>query len=181
MCAMKALSIFCVVAALAAGCASWRLQTLRSARFVDDDGNYIHVDYARDTEEHRSTFTLENGVRVPYSSRNAMRVELPDGTTFIAYQNMTPAGTLYKSDDDEWEFFESGAGCIVAQLAKDKSGYIPRFRGTLCATVRNPMTDGELRLKKERNEKWKMNPDARLDVPTKLKANPNGPVGLQNP
>ena len=139
MCAMKALPIFCVVAALAAGCASWRLQTLRSARFVDDDGNYLHVDYARDTEEHRSTFMLGNGVRVPYSSKNAMRVELPDGTTFIAYQNMTPAGTLYKSDDNEWEFFESGAGCIVAQLDEDRSGYVTRFRGTLCATVRNPV------------------------------------------
>lgn len=181
MSAMKALPILCAAAVIAAGCASWRLQTLRSARFVDDDGNYIRVDYARDTEEHKSTFTLDNGVRVPYSSRNAMRVEMPDGTTFIAYQNMTPAGTLYKTEDGEWEFFESGAGCIVAQLSGDKSGYVPRFRGTLCATVRNPMTDGELRLKKERNERWKMNPDARLDVPTKLKSKPDAPAGGRKP
>ena len=110
-----------------------------------------------------------------------MRVEMPDGAAFIAYQNMTPAGTLYKTEDGEWEFFESGAGCIVAQLAKDGSGYVPRFRGTLCATVRNPMTDSELRQKRERNEKWKMNPDARLDVPKKLKSSPEGPLEAQRP
>lgn len=161
---MKALPIFCA-AALLAGCASWRLQTLRSTRFVDDNGNYIRVDYCHDTEEHKSTFTLDNGVRLPYSSKNALRVEMPDGTSFIAYQNLVPVGTMYKTEDGKWEFFESGAGCIVAQLAKDGSGYIPRFRGTLCATVRNPMTDSELNLKRERNEKWKMNPDARLEVP----------------
>ena len=67
-----------------------------------------------------------------------VRVELPDGTSFVAYQNLAPAGNLYKTQNEKWEFFESGAGCIVAELAKDRSGYIPRFRGTLCATVRNP-------------------------------------------
>jgi len=65
-------------------------------------------------------------------------VELPDGTRFTAYQNLAPTGNLYKTEDGEWEFFESGAGCIVARFSKERSGYVTRFRGTLCATVRNP-------------------------------------------
>ncbi len=162
---MKALSILCAATALLAGCASWRFEPLRSTRFVDENNNYIHVEYGRDTEEHQSTFALSNGVRVPYSSKNAMRVEMPDGTTFIAYQNLAPAGTLYKTEDGEWEFFESGAGCIVARLAKDKSGYVPRFRGTLCATVRNPVTDKDLKQKREMNEKWKKHPEFRDPKP----------------
>ena len=158
---MRIAKLALAAAALVAGCASWRFQPLRSTRFVDDNGNYAHVAYGRDTEEHHSTFTLANGARIPFSSRNAMCVELPDGTSFIAYQRLTPAGSLYKTEDGEWEFFESGAGCIIAQMAEDGSGYIPRFRGTLCATVRDPVSDEELKQKREMNERWRTNPAAR--------------------
>ncbi len=133
---MKALSISIACAALLAGCTSF--EPLRSNRFVDDNSNYLHVDYGRDTKDHESVAVLANGVRWPFKSKNMVRVELPDGTSFVAYQNLAPAGNLYKTENEKWEFFESGAGCIVAELAKDRSGYIPRFRGTLCATVRNP-------------------------------------------
>ena len=108
-------------------------------RFVDDDNNYLHVDYGRDTEDHESVAVLDNGVRWPFKSKNMVRVELPDGTRFTAYQNLDPTGNLYKTEDGEWEFFESGAGCIVARFAKERAGYVTRFRGTLCATVRNPV------------------------------------------
>ena len=107
-------------------------------RFVDDNNNYLHVDYGRDTEDHESTAVLDNGVRWPFKSKNMVRVELPDGTCFTAYQNLSPTGNLYKTEDGEWEFFESGAGCIVARFEKARSGSVTRFRGTLCATVRNP-------------------------------------------
>jgi hypothetical protein len=134
---MKALSIFIACATLLAGCTSF--EPLRSNRFVDDYNNYLHVDYGRDTKDHESVAILSNGVRWPFKSKYMVRVELPDGTSFVAYQNLAPAGNLYKTEDEEWEFFESGgAGCLVAQLDKDRSGYITRFRGTLCATVRNP-------------------------------------------
>ena len=130
-------SLLVAAAALLAGCTSF--EPLRSKRFVDDNNNYLHVDYGRDTEDHESTTILGNGVKWPFKSKNMVRVELPDGTRFVAYQNLAPAGNLYKTEDEEWEFFESGgAGCLVAQLDKDRSGYITRFRGTLCATVRNP-------------------------------------------
>ena len=124
------------VATLLAGCTSF--VPLRSMRFVDDGNNYLHVDYGRDTEDHESIAILDNGVRWPFKSQDIVRVELPDGTTFIAYRNMAPTGNLYKTEDEEWEFFESGAGCLVARLAKDRSGYEERFQGTLCATIRNP-------------------------------------------
>ena len=123
--------------AFLAGCASF--EPLRSTRFVDDNNNYLHVDYGRDTKDHESVAILDNGVRWPFKTKNMVRVELPDGTSFIAYQNLAPAGNLYKTENEEWEFFESGAGCIVARLAKDRSGYVPLFRGSLCATVRNPV------------------------------------------
>ena len=124
------------VAMLLAGCTSF--VPLRSMRFVDDGNNYLHVEYGRDTKDHESVAILDNGVRWSFKSKDMVRVELPDGTTFIAYRNMAPAGNLYKTEDEEWEFFESGAGCLVARLAKDRSGYEERFQGTLCATIRNP-------------------------------------------
>ena len=133
---MKTFSILVAAGMLFAGCSTF--EPLRSTRFVDDNNHYLHVDYGRDSKDHESTAVLENGVRWPFKSKNMVRVELPDGTCFVAYQNLSPAGNLYKTEDGEWEFFESGAGCIVAHLAKDGSGYVPRFRGTLCATVRNP-------------------------------------------
>ena len=131
--------IFLAAAAFLAGCATWRFEPIRSSRFVDEDNNYLNVDYGRDTKDHASTAVLDNGVRWPFKSKNMVRVELPDGTRFVAYQNLAPTGNLYKTEDEEWEFFESGTGCIVARLAKDRSGYLSRFRGTLCATVRNPI------------------------------------------
>ena len=135
---MKAAGFLLVAAAaLLAGCTSF--EPLRSKRCVDDNNNYLHVDYGRDTKDHESTTTLGKGVKWPFKSKNMVRVEMPDGTRFVAYQNLAPTGNLYKTEDEEWEFFESGgAGCLVAQLDKDRSGYITRFRGTLCATVRNP-------------------------------------------
>ena len=111
---MKALSILTACAALLTGCTSF--EPLRSTRFVDDNNNYLHVDYGRDTN-------------------------------FTAYQNMAPTGNLYKTEDGEWEFFESGAGCIVARFVKERSGYVTRFRGTLCATVRNPANATRSRLR----------------------------------
>ena len=98
----KAEKFFPAVAFLA-GCAS--IEPLRSTRFVDDENNYLHVDYGRDTKDHESVAILDNGVRWPFKTKNMVRVELPDGTSFIAYQNLAPAGNLYKTENEEWEFF----------------------------------------------------------------------------
>ena len=143
---MRTTAIFCGIALLIlAGCTSF--EPVRSAQFVDDDNNYLHVDYGRDREDHETQFTLENGVRLPFRSKLKVRVELPSGNSFIAYQNMSPVGMLYKTVDTDWEYFESGTGCIVAQMAKDRSGYIPRFKGTLCASIRNPLNEKKERIR----------------------------------
>ena len=116
---MKICGAILVAAAVSlAGCTSF--EPLRSTRFVDDNNNYLYVDYGRDTKEHESTVVLENGVKWPFKSKNLIRVELPDGTRFVACQNLAPTGNLYKTEDEEWEFFESGAGCIVAQYDKKR-------------------------------------------------------------
>lgn len=121
---------------LMAGCTSFT--PLRSARFVDDDNNYLQVDYGQDREDHESVFYLGNGGSMKFRSKLKVRVELPGGDRFTAYQNMSTTGMLYKTDDAEWEYFESGTGCIVARLAKEKDGYVRVFSGVLCASVRNP-------------------------------------------
>ncbi len=134
---MKLPHILAAAAVLLAGCATWTFEPTRSSKFVNEENAYLHVDYG--LEEHESTFYGPSGVPMPFKSKLKVRVEMPDGTRFVAYQNLAPTGNLYKTEDEEWEFFESGgAGCLVAQLDKDRSGYITRFRGTLCATVRNP-------------------------------------------
>ena len=82
---MKALSILTACAALLTGCTSF--EPLRSTRFVDDNNNYLHVDYGRDTKDHESTAVLENGVSWPFKSKNMVRVELPDGTRCATVRN----------------------------------------------------------------------------------------------
>ena len=37
--------------ALLAGCATWTFATIRSARFVSENGDYLYVDYGREEHE----------------------------------------------------------------------------------------------------------------------------------
>lgn len=125
--------------ALLAGCASF--EATRSQKFVDEAGAFVHVDYGADKEPRTSTFVLSNGVQLPFRSKLKVRVELPDGTRFTAYQRMSTAGNLYLDEDGEWEYFEQGTGCLVARKAPDGKGFLVRFQGTLCASVRNPLEE----------------------------------------
>lgn len=134
---------FKIMAALAlalfAGCVSF--EVTRSQKFVDESGAFVHVDYGADKEPRTSVFVLSNGVQLPFKSKLKVRVELPDGTRFTAYQRMSTAGNLYLDEDEEWEYFEQGTGCLVAQKAPDGKGFLVRFQGTLCASVRNPLNE----------------------------------------
>ena len=56
---------------------------------------------------------------------------LPDGDRFTAYRHMSLAGVLYKTADEDWEYFEEGTACAVAQRADDGKGYILRFQGMM--------------------------------------------------
>ena len=137
---MKSIHILAVAAtALLAGCATWTFEPTRSSKFVNEQNEYILVDYG--IEEHESTFIGPGGVEMPFKSKLKVRVEMPDGTRFVAYQNMSPEGRLYVSDNERWRFLERGVAAYVAERAPDGNGTILRYQGTLCASVRNPKNE----------------------------------------
>lgn len=124
---------------MVAGCATWTFSPIRRARFVSENGVYLHVDYGR--EEHESTFVAPNGVTLPFKTKLKVRVTTPDGRRFVAWQVMSPRGVLYKTDDEYWEYFEEGTGCVLAERARDGNGYELRFQGVLCANLKEPDKD----------------------------------------
>ena len=132
-------AILCSLLAILAGCTS--LEPTRSQKFVDESNRYVMVDYGSENEPRVSTFTLSNGVKLPFKSKLKVRVELPNGKRFIAYQHMSQTGNLYVTDDGEYEYFEQATGCVVARRAKDGDGYLIQFQGVLCASVRNPFVE----------------------------------------
>ena len=137
---MKALRISVAVAAtLLAGCATWMFEPTRSSKFVNERNEYILVDYG--IEEHESTFIGPGGVKMPFKSKLKVRVEMPDGTRFVAFQNMSAEGRLYVSDNERWRFLERGVAAYVAERAPDKKGFLLRYQGTLCANIRNPKNE----------------------------------------
>ena len=123
-------------AALLAGCATWTFEPTRTSKFVNESNEYIVVDYG--IEEHESTFIGPGGVSMPFKSKLKVRVEMPDGTRFVAFQNMSTEGRLYVTDNGRWRFLERGVAAYVAERAPDKNGFLLRYQGTLCANVRNP-------------------------------------------
>ena len=134
---MKRHAVICAFALLAAGCATWSFTPLRTQRFVDDDNRYIVVDYGREDKARESVFTTPAGLKLPFRSKLKVRVEMPDGVRFVAYQRMSASGNLYITDDGQWEYFEEGVACIVAERAPSGRGYLARYQGVLCASVRN--------------------------------------------
>lgn len=127
---IKTLALGACALALA-GCTSFTAE--RSSSFVNENGTIVNVEYAH-CDERETKFVAPNGKEMTYKSKQKVRVTLPDGDDFIAYRNMSLAGVLYKTPDAEWEYFEEGAACAVAQMAEDKTGYVLRFQGVVCAT-----------------------------------------------
>ena len=118
-----------------AGCATWRFTPLRESQFVDEEHRFVLVEYGKGAMR-ETTFTTPTGVRLPFKSALQVRVTTPDGTRFVAYQNMSAMGNLYLTDDGRWEYFEQGMGCILAERAADGDGYEVRFQGVLCRNGR---------------------------------------------
>ena len=134
---MKAIrTIAAMAAVLLAGCATWTFEPTRTSKFVNEKNEYIVVDYG--IEEHESTFIGPGGVKMPFRSKLKVRVEMPDGTRFVAYQNMSTEGRLYITDNERWRFLERGVAAYVAEFVSEKDGFRLRYQGTLCASVRNP-------------------------------------------
>ena len=137
---MKTIRILAATAAvLLAGCATWTFEPTRSSKFVNERNEYITVDYG--IEEHESTFIGPGGVVMPFKSKLKVRVTMPDGERFVAYQNLSTEGRLYVTDNGRWRFLERGVAAYVAERAPDKNGHILRYQGTLCASVRNPKNE----------------------------------------
>lgn len=136
---MKRLFFLCLALCAAAGCATWRFEPQRSAKFVNEDNVYIYVDYAVDRKAHVSRFLTPTGIEMEFKSGEKVRVTAPDGTRFVAWRNMSETGSLFVTDDGKWKYFEMATTCILAKLSPDEDGYEEVFEGVVCAQVRPPL------------------------------------------
>ncbi len=122
-----------------AGCTSF--DVLATRRYVDEDSNYVLVEEGRDEEYHEFLTEMPNGRVVPDKTKSKIRLTLPDGRRFVMYQRLSPYGNLFKTDDETWEFLVQGMECIICRRPKGERQYLLSYRGTLCATERNPLNE----------------------------------------
>ena len=128
--------------ALFAGCTSFSPQ--QSSMFTDSDGNIVAVEYGRSKSDHKSNFTAPNGKVVEMKSKLGVRVTLPDGESFLAWEcmNVLPSGTMYRSDNEKWMYHANGISCRVFEKAQNANGeddYLEVFEGIICE---GPKKDG---------------------------------------
>ena len=123
---------FAAAFALLAGCTSFT--PLQSSLFTDEDGYIVAVDYGRDMKEHESTFTAPNGKEMTMRSHLKVKVTLPDGDSFLAWECMNPlqTGTMYRTGNGKWMFYANGITCAVFLRTEDKSDYLEVYRGVIC-------------------------------------------------
>jgi len=87
------------------GCASFT--ATRQTRYVDMDGQIVHVEYGKE----KRTETLPNGLVCTFEGK--LRVKLPDGKRIVLYQSLSTAGNRYVSANKRYEFSELGPYCII--------------------------------------------------------------------
>lgn len=142
---------FLAVALLLQGCQSYTI--VQTNVFADDDGNVITVDYGRSESDHVNTFIAPtNGKEMEFRSKLMVRVTLPGGDRFKAWQcmNFRNTGTMYKTDNDRWKFLANGFSSVVyRQNEDDENRYDEVFRGVLC-----DIADREVK----KDERWKVVP-----------------------
>ena len=129
-----ALKLF-FASALAAlsGCASFEAQ--QTMLFVDDDGRALQAEYARSEKYHTGSFIAPlTGEEMEFRTKLRVRVTLPDGTRFRAWQtmNMLPQGTMYRSDDERWMYHALGVVATVYERTEDKKDYKVVYEGVMC-------------------------------------------------
>ena len=147
--ALKALCLCASVLNLLLGCQSYEI--VQRNIFADDDGNVVVVDYGRSDSEHSNTFVSPvTGKEMEFHSKLVVKVQLPDGDDFKAWQCMStlPRGTLYQSDDEEWKFLANGFSCMIYHRTGDPPpwDYLEVYRGVICDTPD---------MKIEKNDKWR--------------------------
>lgn len=134
-----------------AGCQSYDI--VQTNVFANDDGQVVFVDYGRSATDHVNTFKAPtNGKTLEFKSKWAVRVTLPDGDRFTAWQcmNFQSTGTMYKTDSEKWMALLNGFTCIIyEQDERDETRYREVFRGVLCDTP-------EREVKKD--DRWKVVP-----------------------
>jgi len=131
-----------------AGCQGYDI--VQTNVFANDDGHVVFVDYGRSDREHVNTFRAPtNGQIMEFKSKLAVRVTLPDGDRFTAWQcmNFQATGTMYKTDSEKWMLLANGFTCIVyRQDERDPTRYREVFRGVLCDTPEREI---------EKDDRWK--------------------------
>ena len=76
----------------------------------------------------------------------AVRVTLPDGDDFLAWEcmNTLSVGTMYRSDNERWMYHANGISCRVfhkaANPATGEEDYLVIFEGVICE---GPKNDGK--------------------------------------
>ena len=119
-------------ALLAAGCTSFEPTFANS--FMDDEGNVVHVQNGRLSDDHVfKVVSPGNGKIVDYKSKEAVKLTLPGGERFVAYQtlNTIPIGNMYKTDDNGIIYVTNGLMCRIYALLEDGSDHLLVFEGNL--------------------------------------------------
>ena len=140
-------ALFSLFIALQSGCYSYDI--VQSNIFSDDDGNIVQIDYGRSERDHTNTFIAPTtGQEMEFKSKLLVKVHLPDGDSFKAWQcmNFQRSGTMYKTDDKEWMILVNGFTTFVYRLEEPTGRYLEVYRGILC---QSPET------KYKANEKWR--------------------------
>ena len=118
------------------GCHSYDI--VQTNVFSDEDGNLVSVDYGRAEKEHVNTFVSPmTGKEMEFKSKLVVRVTLPDGEKYTAWQcmNFLRGGTMYKSDNEQWMFHASSLSCaVLRQTEEDATRYQEVYRGILCSS-----------------------------------------------
>ena len=141
------------------GCQSYEI--VQTNIFSSDDGHVVTVAYGRSESFHVNTFrNPATGKDVEFKSKLVVRVKLPDGDSFTAWQcmNFFESGTMYKTDDDEWQILVNGFTCRMFLRVNDGSGlYNEVYRGILCESPKSEKKkDSKWRsLKKDSSGNWK--------------------------
>ena len=106
--------------------------------------------YGRSRSAHVNRFrNPATGREVEFESKLVVRVHLPDGDSFTAWQcmNFFGSGTMYKTDDDEWQILVNGFTCRIYLRRDDDSGlYDEVYRGILCDSPKS---------EREKESKWR--------------------------
>lgn len=132
---MKRIIVPMLAAALLSGCTSF--VPVQSSMFTNEDGEMLCVDYGRDGKYHESTFVAPSGKEMTMRSNLKVRVTLPDGTTFLAWECMNPlrTGTMYRTDNRRWMFHAEGIYCSAFRKTVNPQGqedYVEVFSGIIC-------------------------------------------------